>query len=114
MVFCCFCNEETIFFFKENSARKQNAKWFELDKPVNNKFPRQMIDLMYELATKVYPDRSNEKGTNKKPFWAEDFEKSMVFMNLYPVATNDGEAMISLFKKVIQQIDIPDSCKQDE
>lgn len=107
-------NEEKIFFFKENSARKQNAKWFELDKPVNNKFPRQMIDLMYELATLVYPDRSNQKGTNKEPFWADDFENSMMFMNLYPVATKDGEDMISLFKRVIQQTDIPVSCKENE
>ena len=59
--------EDTIFFFKRNSARKENAEWYELDKPVNNKFPRQMVDLLYELAALKYPEKTNEKGSNQKP-----------------------------------------------
>jgi hypothetical protein len=106
-------NEDTFFFFKDNSARK-DGKWYELDKNVNNEFPSQIIDLMYDLATLAYPNRSNEKRTNKEPFWVADFKKSIMFMNLYPVATKDGKAMVSLFRKICKENNTLAHCEQDE
>jgi hypothetical protein len=106
--------ETDLFFFNKNSARKENAEWYELDKPVNNKFPRQMVDLLYELAALKYPEKSNEKGSNQKPSWADEFKQSIMFMNLYPVATKDGEAMVSLFRKICKENNTLAHCEQDE
>ena len=107
-------NEDILFFFKDNSARKQNGKWYELSKKVNNKFPSQIIDLLYDLAALKYPEKRNEKGSNKRPSWADEFEQSIMFMNLYPVATKNEKTMISLFGKIYKEISIPDFYKQDE
>ena len=106
-------NESTIMFFRKNAARK-DGEWYELNKKENNSFPRQIIELLYELAALINPNQSNEYGTNQKPLWADDFEQSMMYLNLYPIATKDGETMISLFRKLCKEDSIPDCCKTDE
>lgn len=107
--------EEEIMFFRENTARK--GKWFELDKPVHNPFPCKIIHLLYELASLVYPGQRNGKGTNQKPHWAENMETSpmsMMYLNLYPIATSNGNALISLCKKLCQEKEIPAGCQKSE
>lgn len=106
-------NEDRIMFFQKNAARK-DGEWFEINKKENNSFPRQIIKLLYDLADLVYSDRNNEYGTNQEPFWAKEFENDMMYLNLYPVATNDGETMISLFRKLCKEDNVPDCCKIDE
>lgn len=109
--------EDELFFLKKNSARRENAEWYELNKPVNNKFSRQMVDLLYELAGLIY--KNNEKGTNVKPSWAQDtkgkeFIGKMMFMNLYPVGTKDEKTMISLFRKICKENNTLAHCEQGE
>lgn len=106
-------DETELMFFQKNGARKKNAEWYKFNVQENNKLPRQMVDLMYELATKIY-GKDNEKGTNREPFWADDFKKTMMYLNLYPVATKDGKTMISLFRTICKEDDIPMKCKSSE
>lgn len=95
-------NEERLMFFQWNSARK-GADWFQLDKQPNNSLPRQIVDLLYNLVSLCHPERNNEKGTNKEPYWSKEFENQMMFLNLYPIATKDGKTMVSLFKKICKE-----------
>lgn len=108
-------NETGLMFFDNWGARK--GEWYKLNKSVNNPFPRKIVDLLYELASLMYPDRNNEKGTNERPFWAVDLENSpmsMMFLNLYPIATPNGSTLISLCKRLCKEESIPERCKKQE
>lgn len=107
-------DETELMFFTRNGARKKNAEWYELNVQENNKLPRQMVDLMYNLAYKIDPEKGNEKGSNKEPYWAKSFKETMMYLNLYPVATKDGKTMISLFRTICKECDIPEVCKGNE
>lgn len=104
--------EEEIMFFRKNTARR--GEWFELNKPMNNPFPCKIVNLLYELASLIYPEQSNEKGTNKEPHWAHNREMSMMYLNLYPIATTNGNALISLCKKLCRENGIPADCQKSE
>lgn len=106
-------NENKTMFFRKNAARK-DGEWYQFNKKENNSFPRQIIELLYKLAALVYPCFSKEYGTNEKPSWAKGFEDSMMYLNLYPVATKDGKTMVSLFRKIYKEENIPECCKRDE
>lgn len=108
-------DETELMFFDKWAARK--GEWYQLNKSVNNPFPRKIVDLLYELASLMYPDKDNEKGTNEKPFWAMDLDNgpmSMMFLNLYPIATPSGSTLISLCKRLCQEENIPECCKKRE
>ncbi len=110
-------NEEKLMFFSQNSARKNNGKWYELNQPVNNAFPRKIVDLLYKLATLIYPEKNNEKGTNQEPFWAKNMANSlmsMMYINLYPIATPDGNSLIKLLGQLKREEGIPECCKKKE
>lgn len=105
-------NEDKLMFFKWNSARKK-SEWYALNQHVNNAFPHKIIDLLYELATLVYPERNNEKGTNQEPFWAKNMANSlmsMMYINLYPIATPDGNSLIKLLSRLKKEEGIPPEC----
>lgn len=107
--------EETeLMFFSRNGARKENAEWYKFNVQENNKLPRQMIDLMYVLASKINPKKDNEKGSNMEPYWAQSFKETMMYLNLYPVATKDGNTMISLFRTICKEKAIPKEWKNSE
>ena len=105
-------NERELMFFGKNAARK-GGEWYELDKEENNSFPRQIVDLLYVLASMKYPGKDNERGTNKKPFWADDFKNSMVYLNLYPIATEDGDKLVRLFRKLHKDKDLSMNFKNE-
>lgn len=107
-------NETELMFFTRNGARKKNAEWYELNVQENNKLPRQMVDLMFELADLIDPKKGNERGSNKEPYWAKSFKETMMYLNLYPVATKDGKSMVSLFRTVCKESVIPEECKGNE
>ena len=110
-------NEDNLMFFKRNSARGNNSEWYKLNQPVNNAFPRKIVDLLYELATLIYPEKNNEKGTNQEPFWVKNMDNSlmsMMYINLYPIATPDGNSLIRLLGHLKREEGIPECCKKKE
>lgn len=102
-------------FFRRNSAR--NGEWYELNKQVKSSFPRKMVDLLYNLAALIYPERNNERYTNQKPFWAKDLydgPMSLMFLNLYPIATPSGKDLIKLCNKLRKENNVPEEWKANE
>lgn len=102
-------------FFRRHSAR--NGEWYELNKQCIAPFPRKMVDLLYKLAALVYPDKNNERGTNQEPFWAKDLYEgpmSLMFLNLYPIATPSGSELIKLCNKLRKENNVPEKWKKNE
>ena len=42
-----------------------------------------MVDMMYELACLIDPEKGNERGSNKEPYWAKSFKETMMYLNLF-------------------------------
>ncbi|HZL08351.1 MAG TPA: hypothetical protein VFC65_00020 [Prolixibacteraceae bacterium] len=65
--------------------------WYQRNKKINNPFTRNMIDILYEIARLKFSEeyKKNNYDNNKLPFWYEDFGKSIMCTNLYPIATTD-------------------------
>jgi len=101
-------------WFKENTSRgswgegKENKgyEWYQRDKPINNIFPARMIDLLYLIAQKEYPDVSVTNSS--APSWAEDIQKRIMYTNLYPIITDNTEKL----KKVFTQLSKEESLKE--
>jgi hypothetical protein len=86
-------------------------EWFQIDKKINNSFPKRMIDLLYEVGRLKYPEECKNIGYNKnsEPFWFEQFGKNIMYTNLYPIATTNvydlNRILISMAKeKVIMKL----------
>ncbi|MCT4589103.1 MAG: hypothetical protein N4A71_14875 [Carboxylicivirga sp.] len=99
-----------INWFKDGNARGRfrkpkekewvSHKWYMRNKQYNNDFPKNMIDLLYEIATLKYPNGNHDYDDKSVPFWYEDFGKNLMYTNLYPVSTTD----INDLKKVHQAL----------
>ncbi len=111
-------NEDEYFlsnndWFKENTARgswgvgKANEayEWYQRDKPINNIFPVRMIDLLYNIAEKKYPQAKISYKT--PPFWTEDIKSKIMYTNLYPIITDNTNTL----RKVHKQLSMESSLK---
>jgi len=69
----------------------QSYEWYKRDKVVNNSFPKQMIDLLYEIGKHKYPNEFKSVGysNDTEPFWYNTLGKSIMYSNLYPIATTN-------------------------
>ena len=76
--------------FEWGNARK-NGNWWETDnKKINNDFPANVIEFLY-----AYTD--SERGSKEKIM---DLQNSIMFLNLYPIATED----INSYKKMLTKL----------
>lgn len=90
---------ERLSWFEKGNARghfesKNNWKsyeWYQRDKKINNTFPKNMIDLLYEVARLKYPETSHSIDHKAIPFWFEDFGQQIMATNLYPVITKNTQ-----------------------
>lgn len=100
-----YMGERPFELFKSWNSRK--GAWWEMDKPVNNTYPANTIEFFYTLQSELGIDP--EYGTNKKPSWYNDsFEKSIMTMNLYPIATENGKKLRVLFDRMVKESAIPE------
>lgn len=83
--------------FERWNARK-NGNWWELDKPINNVFPANIVELLYRYTELI--GGNPERGTNKWPHWASNIEERIMNLNLYPFGTENGDLLRTMFKKL--------------
>lgn len=92
------CFDELNWFEKGNARGGKDDKgewkkymWFQRNRKINNPFTKNMIDLLYEIAKLKYTQeyQAQEYDNNIAPFWAEGFGKSIMYTNLYPIASKD-------------------------
>jgi hypothetical protein len=100
-----------LSWFEKGNARgfgKTAYEWYHRDKKVNNSFPQRMIDLLYEVAKLKYPNEPTNtiQGKNGEPFWYENFGKSIMYTNLYPIATTDLKDLRSIFKHLTNNSEV--------
>lgn len=100
-------HDESFFseldWFQNNTARgnwgkgKENKgyAWYQRDKPVNNQFPANMIDILFAIAEEKYPDI--EVSTNVEPEWGNEIKSSIMVTNLYPMITDRTNQLNTLF-----------------
>lgn len=96
-------------WFKPNTARgswgkgKENKafEWYQRDKPMNNQFPVNMIDLLYNIAEKKHPEiKTNDI---EEPLWTEDIKNNVLYTNLYPVITDDVNDLNKIHKLLAKE-----------
>lgn len=77
-------------------------EWYQRNQRVNNTFPKNMIDLLYDIAKlKFTDDYKAEKYDNKKlPFWYENFGQKIMYTNLYPIATTNTADLKKIHEKL--------------
>ena len=76
---------------KDESGKWVKFHWYQRNERINNSFPKNMIDLLYEIAKLKFPEeyKKYKYDNNKLPFWYEDFGKKIMSTNLYPIATKN-------------------------
>lgn len=79
--------------------------WYQRNKKVNNQLASNMIDLLYEIARLKFPEEYNKNGydDNKFPFWYDDFGKSIMCTNLYPIATSNTSELKKIHKNLANE-----------
>lgn len=91
-----------LSWYESGNARKSKEgkeyEWYQRNKRVNNTFAKNMIDLLFEIAKRKFPEeyKKNKYNDSEFPFWYEDFGKSIMCTNLYPIATTN----VSDLKKI--------------
>ena len=96
---------ERPFGFSEWGSVRQNGHWWELNKPVNNSYPANMIEFLYSYVEAS--GKESEHGTNVKPAWAKEIENKIMMLNLYPFGTENQDKLISLFTKLCKEPNLP-------
>ena len=107
-------NEESykeLNWYEEGNARgfykdKWHAyKWYQRDKRVNNSFPKRMIDLLYETAALKYPEmyEANKYSNTEEPFWFQSFGQSIMYSNLYPIATTNISDLYKILRLLAKE-----------
>ncbi|WP_139257904.1 hypothetical protein [Fibrobacter sp. UWH4] len=110
--------ERPPVFFEDNNARynknrfenkREPTHWFEFSEHSNNSFSKQIVDIVRGCAEKLYPNESECINESKMPRWAETFGKKISFINLYPIATDNFNNLLSLLNKFIGNTLFPNS-----
>ena len=91
-------------WFKPNTARgswgkgKENKafEWYQRDKPINNQFPVNMINILYEIAKIKYP--TIKTNNFEEPLWTNEIKNNIIYTNLYPIITDDVEKLKRIHK----------------
>lgn len=98
----------------DKNGRWQNYKWFQRDKKVNNPFTKNMIDLLYEIAKLRYPQeyQAQKYDNYTPPFWTEGFGKSLMYTNLYPIATKDTAHLKKIHAQLSREKELQNYWKQ--
>ena len=78
--------------FEWNSARK-NGNWWEVNKKINNDFPANVVEFLYAYM-------GIERGTK-----IMDIEKEVMFLNLYPMATENIDAFKRMLRALLKDSD---------
>jgi len=88
-----FQKENARGYFKNKKEKKDwvGFEWYQRNQNVNNRFPKNMIDLLYEIAKIKYNCDKTDNTT--EPFWHEDFGKRIMCTNLYPIVTTDTRGL---------------------
>jgi hypothetical protein len=104
-----------LFLFERNNAyggkydgKWQSFEWYQKDKRINNVFTKRMIDLLDNIALKLYPKEHVKFpwNNNELPFWYKNFEKKLMYINLYPIATTNTSDLNKLFNLLCNEPEI--------
>lgn len=115
------CFDELNWFEKGNArggiddnGKWQKYQWFQRDKKVNNPFSKNMIDMLYEIAKLKYPQeyQAQKYDNNTAPFWAEGFGKSVMYTNLYPIATKDTQDLRKIHTQLARENELQNYWEQ--
>ena len=92
----CF---EELNWFQKGNARVKPFEWYQRNQKRHNRFPENMINLLYEIAAIKY----KEPNDYNKPLWYEDFGKRIMCTNLYPIVTKDTIALKRIHKHLANE-----------
>ena len=90
--------ERPFSIFERWNAR-ENAEWWETSKTQCNSFPANIIELLFSYEEALGNDA--ERGSKSRPKWFDSIEKRIMMLNLYPFGTENGDALISMFNKLV-------------
>jgi hypothetical protein len=90
--------ERPFSIFQRWNARK-NGEWWEIEKKRCNRFPANIIELLFSYEEALGKDIGHVLKTPHK--WVDHIEKKIMVLNLYPFGTKHGKELQSMFKKMI-------------
>jgi len=106
-----YTGERPLGIFEWGNANKDGA-WYEMRKPVNNSYPKNILEFIYKFAS---IQGWGEGDYITRPKWSNKIERRIMLMNLYPFGTEDVEKLHRLFSKIISQAkDLYDNKFDDE
>lgn len=95
-------------WFKPNTARGgivngewEAYEWFQRDKKINNKFPANMIDLLFMIAEKKYHEITS--SNNCEPTWKKEISEKIIYTNLYPIITKNTAILKAVHKSLLKE-----------
>lgn len=102
---------EELDWYKSGNARGyfigkkfNSVEWYRRDvKKVNNSFVRNMINLLYETAGRLSSDWIMEPDSSKLPPWSDGWGKRIMFMNLYPMATESTKGLYTILNRMTKE-----------
>ena len=102
-----YMGERPFGFFERWNARKDGS-WWETDKPINNPFPANIVDFLYQYIAEFGVD--SEYGTQKRPSWSWRYkiEDKIMALNIYPIATESCIDLKKLLNKMRVNKVLPD------
>ncbi|WP_430816387.1 hypothetical protein [Carboxylicivirga sp. RSCT41] len=111
-----------INWFKGGNARGRFRKpkewvshnWYQRDKKVNNQFPKNMIDLLFEIAKLKYPEANHNYDNISVPFWHDEFGENIMYTNLYPVSTTDTKGLKKVHQALAKEATLKDLWKTSQ
>ena len=92
-------------WYEQGNSRKEKSEWFQRDKKVNNNFPKNMIDLLYEVA-RIKNLESDRVEDNGRPLWFNDFGQKIMFTNLYPIVTTDIKDLNKVHERLAKETEL--------
>ena len=90
-------------FRNPNRIKSLGYKWYQRDKVIHNPFPKNMIDLLFEIAKLKYPEANHDYDNKTTPFWYDAFGKNIMYTNLYPVSTTNVDDLKTIHKAFVNE-----------
>jgi hypothetical protein len=102
----CF---KELNWFQRGNARVKPFEWYQRNQKPHNPFPKNMINLLYEIAAIKY----NEPNDYNKPLWYEDFGKRIMCTNLYPIVTTNASDLTKIHRNLAHEIRLQNYWKSE-
>jgi len=98
-------NARGYFKNKKEKTGWVSFEWYQRNQRINNPFIKNMIEFLYEIAKIKFPEeyKVEKYDHNKEPFWYENFGKSIMSTNLYPIATTNTKDLNKILDSLAEE-----------